>query len=206
MSNPAKSLKKNWKKIVTVAAVAAVVYFTAGAAAPALAGAGTAGAAGAAGAAGGAAAVGGTGIGVGTGTLAASGAAGSITAAAPAMLSATAAPGFFSGLSPLTQAAMVQTGGQMLAGAMSPEPESQIDIMREQRRLNDSREIANAGGGFFTQPAGTQPSGATTTPVALAPQAMPLGQNYAEMPVQMAPTSDVFGRYNPQTGEWEQAE
>ncbi|WP_299085209.1 hypothetical protein [uncultured Paraglaciecola sp.] len=188
MSNPVKKLKKNFKKIVKAVIVAAVVF----AAFPAIAGVVSAG-----GAAAGASTVGSLTAAQGiTGSIAGAGLVGGSAGAAAggglisAMGSGLASVGgAIKGASPLVKMGLIQTGGQMLQGAMTPEPQTAAEM--EAERLAVYHNQPTQARSFSAQPTGF-----------IAPQ---VGVQSQFAQPQQAQTPRAVARVNPATGLFERA-
>jgi len=224
-----KDISDEWKRVdegvrnvVTVQAVIAATLLTAGAAAGPAAAAGGAGGAGAAAGIGsipGAASAGMSGGGAllsaanagaaGTAAAGAAGGGGFLAGIGSSIAGGASSVGSaIGGANPLVQAAMLQTGGQMLAGAMAPEPERQVDVLREQQRIASQRGMPSLGGGYLgaspPMPAGSQPSGAVTTPQP-SPEPLRFASTYSDSGTEMPMPNDTVGRFNPRTFRWENA-
>ena len=116
---------------------------------------------------------------------------------------------------PVTKGALISTGGQMLAGAMQPEPESAYDQQRGQvqamQDMNNVGSDADLYGGA-TQAQALQPQGmfADAGPQSFqAPQSgyMAVGQQPSgamTSQTQSRAGGGLIGRYNPNTRRWEQ--
>ena len=145
MSNVVKKLKKNFRKIVKAVLIAAVAYVALPALASAVSGGAAAGAAGAAGTATGSFTAGASTV-AATGGAAATGAAAAGTAAASSggLLGAIGAGAskvgsVIAAADPMVKLGLIQTGGAMLQGAMTPEEQTAAEAEAERLALYQSQ-------------------------------------------------------------------
>lgn len=192
MSNPVKTLKKNFKNIVKVAVIAAAAYT----------GLGMVGLAGAAPGAGSLSAAasstsaiqGGTNL--GTGLLAGMGRGAATVGSEVAKAGPLAKIGsMFKGMSPLAQASTIQAGAGFLAGGLAEEPRDEAE---QKIAYNEYLQSQNA------DPGRVVPQGM----IRQAPQTPSNAfyqQRQAQPFQQYAGSSAPVMRLNPQTGQWEQS-
>lgn len=147
MSNPVKKLKKNFKKIVKAVIIAAVAYVALPAIASAITGAGAGTAAGTATGSftAGASTVAATGGSAAAGAAAGATAAGAGAGAASGGLLSTIGAGAakvgsaIAAADPMVKLGLIQTGGAMLQGAMTPEPQTAAEAEAERLALYQSQ-------------------------------------------------------------------
>jgi len=184
MSNPGKTLKKAVPAIIAVAAIAV----TAGAIAPAVAGAFGAGGA-AAGATAGVGSLAAASVPTGLSAAATGGGLGGLLASGGSLLAGGAmkAGAAIAGASPMVKLGLINAGSSFIQGAMTPEPQTAAEAQAEMMALQHSQEQGvrnyDVAGGQVGYAAPAQAGTADYQPA--------------------AQSRGLIGRYNNETKQWE---